>query len=444
MTMTDALHPNTTVVRLNLQYRPRRWQKECHVKKARFKVLALHRRAGKTELGVRELYEAALSSSPHTNRLYVYMAPYLKQAKLIAWQRIKQIAEMIPGAKINESELCVTIPNGSEIRVFGGDNPDAMRGVRLDGIVVDEVAQIKPEVWNEIAQPALSDRLGWALFIGTPKGINMFSELFYAAQTLPDWFCAIYTVYDTDALDSGEVERLRRDMPENEFAREYLCDFSAASEDQLLGVGEVEVAARRVLQPHQYSFAPKILGVDVARFGDDRSVIILRQGLQCFQPKVFKGLDNMEFAAHVAQEINEVKPDAVFIDIGNGSGVVDRLRQMGYQVIEVNFGARALDPKFVNKRTEMWWLTKEWVEAGGSLPNNQELKQDLATPTYSFNAKNQYVLESKDDIKKRILRSTDPGDALALTLAEPVAPKNLTSSHSARGGQVQIEYDLFA
>ena len=116
-------------------------------------------------------------------------------------------------AEVNESELWVRIKhNGAVIRVYGADNPDAMRGVRLDGVVMDEVAQMDPTVWDDVVQPALSDRLGWALFIGTPNGINLFSQLYFGAGGKEDWFAARYTVYDTDALDPHEVARLRRDL----------------------------------------------------------------------------------------------------------------------------------------------------------------------------------------------------------------------------------------
>jgi hypothetical protein len=433
----------TEPVIIDLGYKPRKWQEQCHRSRKRFTVLALHRRAGKTELAVMQLMDEALRCTLPLP-LFVYLAPFLKQAKAIAWERIKAYARCIPNIEINESELWVRMPhNGARIQLFGGDNPDGMRGLRLDGAVIDEVAQIKPEVWNEIIQPALSDRKGWALFIGTPKGINLFSELFYKAERLPDWYSARYTVYDTDALDPDEVERLRRDMPENEFAREYLCDFAASAEDQLISIGMAEEAARRTLRTEQYDFAAKVIGVDPARFGDDKSVIYPRQGLVAFKPKVFAGINNMQLADAVASAIHNFKPDAVFIDAGNGAGVIDRLRQLGHAVIEVNFGGKAIDPRFINKRTEMWWRMKEWIEQGGVIPNSPELKQDLASPTYHYNSANKLCLESKDDIKARIMRSPDQADALALTFAFPVAPslKHIHPSFEQRG--VLTEYDPF-
>jgi hypothetical protein len=411
---------------VSLGYFPRDWQRACHRQRRRFTVLALHRRAGKTELAIMELLDNALLFKQDLG-LFFYVAPFLKQAKAIAWARLKARVEPLRqhgACEVNESELSVTFKhNGAVIRIFGADNPDAMRGVRLDGCVIDEVAQIKPEVWNDTLQPALSDRKGWALFIGTPQGVNLFSELYFKASGLPDWHSAKYTVYDTNSIEPGEVERLRRDMAETSFAREYLCDFSAAGDDQLISLSDVEMAAQRVMVEKDVSHAARILGVDPARFGDDRSVIFARQGLASFDPQVFRGLDNMDLAARVAAKIEEWKPDAVFIDAGNGSGVIDRLRQLGYDVVEVHFGGKPTQPQYLNKRAEMWFELREWIKLGGAIPNIVDLKQDLAAPVYWFDSAGRLQLEPKDDIKKRGLPSPDLGDALALTFAQPVAKK---------------------
>lgn len=413
---------------IGLGYFPRDWQRECHRTRKRFTVLALHRRAGKTELAIMELLDNALRFDKDLG-LFFYVAPYLKQAKAIAWSRLKSRVEpmRIMGlVEVNESELSVTLKhNGAVIRIFGADNPDAMRGVRLDGVVIDEVAQIKPEVWNDTLQPALSDRKGWSLFIGTPQGVNLFSELYFRAATLPDWHSARYTVYDTNSIDADEVERLRRDMNETSFAREYLCDFSAAGDDQLISLSDVEAAANRVMREDQVSFAAKILGVDPARFGDDRSVIFPRQGLAAGVPIIYRGIDNMELAARVAAKIDEFKPDAVFIDAGQGGGVIDRLRQLNYDVVEVHFGGRPTDQRYLNKRAEMWFEMREWLKLGGAIPNRVDLKQDMAAPVYWFDAAGRIQLEPKDDIKKRGLPSPDLADALALTFAHPVAKRTM-------------------
>ena len=414
--------------RIDLGYRPRQWQRECHISLKRFNVLALHRRAGKTELAIMELLDRALRFNKDLG-LFFYVAPYLKQAKAIAWARLKQKVAPLAAAgavEVSESELLVRFPfNGAAIRIFGADNPDAMRGVRLDGVVIDEVAQVKPEVWSDILQPALSDRKGFGIFIGTPSGVNMFSDLYYSAVNKPDWHAARYTCYDTDALDPEEIERMKRDMSDTTFARELLVDFTAAGDDQLISLADAEAAAQRKYPDGDIIHAPRVMGVDPARFGDDRSVIFCRQGLQAFQPTVYRGIDNMELAARVLAKMQEFEPDATFIDAGNGSGVIDRLRQLNQDVIEVNFGGKAIDQHYTNRRTEMWFGVRDWLKAGGAIPNDMGLKQELGTPKFWYDNANRIVLEPKDEIKKRLQggASPDMADALALTFAAPVSKR---------------------
>jgi hypothetical protein len=415
---------------IRLGFPMRRWQRECADASAafRFFVMVLHRRAGKTELALKKLCNAAIRNRLDLP-LYFYIAPQLKQAKAVAWARLKQmVAPMVAvgACEINETDLYIKfLNNGAMVRLYGADNPDAMRGVRLDGCVIDEVAQIKPEVWEEIVRPALSDRMGWAWFIGTPKGINLFSTLYFGAAVWPDWGAKLYTVYDTDALSPEEVEKMKAEMSEQAFAREFLCDFAAEGENQLISLTDVEMAAHRVYKPGEMDHAPRILGVDPARFGNDRFVTMRRQGLQAFDPKIYRGLDNMTAAGLVAQEIEEWHPDAVFVDAGAGSGIIDRLRQLGHTVMEVNFGGKPMSPRYVNRRTEMWHLMAEAVRAGLAVPNIQDLKLELATPTYHFDAQNRIALETKDEIKKRMPGGASPdiADALALTYAMPVAPR---------------------
>ena len=437
---------------IKLDYTPRKWQYRCHVNKQRFSVYALHRRSGKTELAIMELIDKAMKTDKEL-AMFVYVAPFLRQAKAIAWARLKSKIEPLRRTSvidINEGELSVRFKhNGAIIRLFGGDNPDAMRGLRLDGIVMDEVAQLKNELWTDIVQPALSDRLGWSIFIGTPSGINLFSELYYKAIDESDWTAARYTVYDTDSLHPDEVTRLKRDMSETSFAREYLCDFSAQGDDQLIALADTEDAAKRVYQQDHVKLFPVILGIDPARFGDDRSVVFRRQGKQAFKPVVYRGIDNMELASRVANLIEQHNPDAVFCDAGAGSGVIDRLRQLSYDVIEVPFGGKALkQQQYINRRSEMWWLMKEWIEEGGAIPNDIALKQELATPIYWYDNVGRRVLESKDQIKKRLqgAGSPDLADALALTFALPVAKKVPEDIYIKRRNETtqKAEYDPYS
>ena len=426
-----------------LVYNPHKYQQEIHEKLRRFSVLVCHRRFGKTFLAIATLIDAAISTE-RENLRFAYVAPYQKQAKQVAWDYLKQFALPIHGTVANESETSITFLNGARIRLYGSDNGQSMRGLFFDGIVCDEIADFRPETWPEIIRPALTDSYhkGWCLFIGTPKGLNQFYDLYQYALKDPTWYAGMYRVDETDILDDEEVVMARNTMAENQYRREFLCDFGASMDNALITIDKVadSVAIKRTEADVKGS--AKILGVDVARFGSDRSVIQKRKGLAAYEPKIFDDIDNMTLAGMVAQTINEWEPDAVFIDAGRGEGVIDRLRQLGYFITEVNFGGKALKPMYNNKRSEMWDGIRIWLDDGGSLPPNVDLKTDLCVPTYKFDSSNRLQLESKDDIKKRGGRSPDLGDALALTFAFPVAAKKL-GHFGFKQEAVLADYDPF-
>jgi hypothetical protein len=419
-------------VQIQLPYVPRDWQKSCHRLMRRFNVFVLHRRAGKTELAIMQLINAALKCEKELGA-FAYIAPLLKQAKRVVWRRIKhRLRQMIQHGmcEINESELMITFThNEASISLYGADNPDALRGIYLDGVVLDEVAQMAPEVWDEVVRPTLADRRGWAIFIGTVKSVDLFYDVYMRGLNLQasgrgEWCVQSFTCHETNAIDADEVESMQEEMSENAFEREMLNNWDVRGDDQLLSVVDIREAMARSYKPGELDHAPRILGVDPARFGNDRAVIVRRQGLQVFDPIVKHGQDNMRLARIVAQEIDQWKPDAVFIDAGAGAGVIDRLRQLGHgHIIEVPFGSAANDDKqFVNHRTEMWWKMREWIVSGGALPNNEKMRMEMATPTYSYDAKERKVLESKDQIKKRLPKSGSPdlADAVAVTFSSVV------------------------
>src|ERR1700687_740039 len=163
---------------VDLGFKPYSHQREAHSKRKRFSVLVWHRGAGKTVFASLEL---VLAAAVLKDGLFAFIAPLLKQAKKAAWDCLRAHALRIPGAAIHEGDLSITLPSGARVMLLGADNPDALRGVHLDGAVMDEVADMKPQVWGEIVLPALQRKGGWALFIGTPKGINLFSGLYFNA-----------------------------------------------------------------------------------------------------------------------------------------------------------------------------------------------------------------------------------------------------------------------
>lgn len=394
-----------------------------HQNLKRFSVVVIHRRGGKTVFAVNTIIDAAIRF-PRRDGRFAYFAPQLKQAKQIAWDYFKQFTKNLPGRKVNESELSITLSNGARIRLYGMDNPDAARGIYLDGAVLDEYGDMKANAWGEVIYPTLADRQGWALFIGTPKGMNQFHEVYHRALANPNWYAAMMDVNRTEALPESELELARTTMSENEYRQEFLCDWSASQDDVLITIDMVERAIKRAgyLREEQVSLSPLVIGVDVARFGDDRSVVIKRQGLKAFDPEVFSGIDNMELASRLAFMMQKKPPDAVFIDAGRGEGVIDRLRQLGFQkVIEANAGHRPGSDRYLNKRAEMWDEMRDWIKQGGAIPDHPQLRAELAMPTYGFNMNGKMKLESKEDIKKRGLKSPDVADALALTFYQPIA-----------------------
>ena len=435
---------------IDLGFRPRPWQAECFRSLRRFSVLVVHRRGGKTVMAVMRIIDAALRTQRKDAR-YAYIAPLFRQAKDVAWSYIKHYARQIPGHKVNESETWVELPNGARIRIYGADSPDSLRGLYLDGVVLDEVAQMRPEVWDEIVLPTLSDRTGWALFIGTPKGINRFSELYDSARAKPDdWFSALYDVTQTDALPPAEIEIARAEMSEAAFRQEYLCDFAAANEDTLIPLPLAQAARGKHLRPPDYQHAARVIGVDVARQGDDSTVIQRRQGLAAWPAKVLKGADAMQVASAVAAEALDWDADAILVDGsgGYGAGVIDRLRQLKFAVHEVQFGGRPLDSRYANKRAEMYWSVRQWLEQGGALPDDASLIRELCAVTYSHdNARGVLKLESKDDLKARIGISPDRADALAITFATAVAPREsigINTGFSNAVGRARIDEEEYA
>lgn len=430
-----------------IPYRPRFPQDEIHkqLETHRFCVLVAHRRLGKTVLSVNHLIKRAITDRKERG-MYAYLAPFRNQAEQIAWGYLKHYTSQIPAISINEQKLSILLPNGATIRIFGADNPDALRGMYFDGVVIDEVAQIKPTLWGEVIRPALADRKGWAAFIGTPKGINLFSQLYDQALNLrskgdPDWIAMLYSVEQTHVIDEKELAALKVEMSENEYRQEFLCDFSAAQDNGLIPIDDIRAAANKFYRESEYMGAPLIYGIDVARFGSDASVIFKRRGLVAFEPIVIRKFDNMTLADRIAVEMAKEKPEAVFIDSGAGQGVIDRLRQMRFDVVEVPFGAQAIDKEqFANRRMEMWWHMAQWIKQGGAIPPDPVLQGDLGAPTYGYTPKGPKILEAKDKLKERIGRSPDLADALALTFAAPVAPKLSRSMERAIYG-VNDSYD---
>jgi len=200
----------------------------------------------------------------------------------------------------------------------------------------------------------------------------------------------------------------------------------------LLGVDEVDAAMKRHYEEDAYTWAQKRLGIDVARFGDDRTVIFPRQGLVALEPIILRHQRTTDIAAIVAKRKREWGSEMEFVDdTGHwGHGVIDNLVAAGYNPIGLQYHGKAFDPRYANLRCEMWMGMADWVKRGGALPPIPELVGELTAPTYSF-VNGKFLLEDKDQIKKRLGKSPDLGDALANTFAFADEPASILTGHPA-------------
>jgi len=435
---------------ITIPYKPRSYQAKIHreMDNHRFSCLVLHRRAGKTVMCINQLIKGASQCTLPRPR-FSYIAPLYTQAKQIAWDYLKHFTSTIPGIKRNESELYVELPNQGRVKLFGADNPDSLRGLYHDGVILDEPADMKlGQVWGEVVRPALADRQGWASFIGTPRGIDPFYDIYQLALQDPRWYGMLLTVDDTGAIPPEELEMARAEMTDSQYAQEFYCDFTASSDDIFIPLSLVNPARDRYHGPAQYQGAPIVLSYDIARFGDDESIGFKRQGLAAWMILEVKDIDTMTLAGRIAQDINEHDPDVVFIDEGNmGAGVIDRLRQLKYDnIVGVLYGSKPTRKPhlYLNKRAEMWGYMKQWLKDGGAIPSDQRLAAQISSPMYKFDGADRIVLEKKEDIKKRLMRSPDRADALAQSFAFPVkkrVERNPTVNRAMAGRKHRAKAD---
>lgn len=315
-----------------------------------------------------------------------------------------------------------------------GRQADTLAGLHADYImfVLDEVGGIPDSVAATAEAALATGKETKLLMAGNPthtegplyRACNQEAHLWHVTEISADPDDPKRTPRVSVQWARQQIEKYGRDNPwvlVNVFGR-----FPPSSLNALLGPDDVRAAMNRSIDTDAAEFAARVLGIDVAREGDDASVIFPRQGRQAFQPIVMRNVDSIQGAGHVAKKWNEWQAQTAFVDNtgGWGAGWVDQLRQIGFDPIGVEFAGRPLDPRYLNKRAEIWFLMAEWVKEGGCLPNVPELVGELTTPTYTFKG-DKFVIEPKDDVKDRLGRSPDLADALALTFAFPVAMPKL-------------------
>jgi hypothetical protein len=340
-----------------------------------------------------------------------------------------------------------------EAQSWSAENPDAFAGAHSQiGMMVqfDEASGIPDPIW-QVTEGFFTDmaplRL-WLAISNPRRNTGRFFECFHKDRGF--WDTKYVDSRTVEGVDAGVYQRIADKYGEDHDVTriEVKGQFPRTGSNQFIGREVAQAAAERELVPD--TGAPLLMGIDVARFGDDESVFRFRRGrdARSIPPMRYRGADTMALSTHAATAIERLQPDAVFVDGGGvGGGVVDRLKMLGYRVIEVQSGEAAHDPeKYLNRRAEMWGEMRDWL-IYGAIDNDDSLIDDLTGPEYAIHLKGQIKLESKDSMKKRGLASPDDGDSLALTFAEPVARLDASTARRTnrmRGLVADNEYDIFA
>lgn len=339
-------------------------------------------------------------------------------------------------------------------------NVEAFAGLHNKGrrilVVFDEASAIPDNIW-ETTEGALTDEdteIIWCVFGNPTRNTGRFRECFAGGRHFTSWRSL--------RVDSRQVSITNKKQIAK-WAAAYGDDsdfFRVRVKGEFPRVGDMEFISRTVAEearkreaPDQYRYTALVMGVDVARFGDDETVLQFRRGRDARSiPAIrLRGLDTMAVASRVLEQINIHRVNTIFVDGGGvGGGVVDRLRQLGANVVDIQFGAASdhanvVDPdtKYRNKRSEMWGAMKHWL-ATGAIEDDDNLVEQLAAPTYGFNDKDEIQLEKKSDMKKRGVASPDWADALALTFAYPVMTVDLDIRGAEKPAVAEHEYDPLA
>ena len=376
----------------------------------------------------------------------VTTAPTWYQVTDLLWSEIRRLYRDRLQPKGFRGEVLTTRLRLSADHFATGISPNEsvnFQGFHSENILVvcDEAPGVDREVL-EGAESLMASGNAHMLWIGNP---TIPSGHFYDAFRVGEWERISISAYDTPSFSGEEVPAemdkvlISKSWVEEKeqewglesalWASRILGVFPDSTDEQLISLHEVEQAIGRQVPAE----GETVLGVDVARFGSDETVLVTRRGPAVIEVQSRSQPDMMEICGLVQQTKNRLGVDRVQVDeIGLGAGVIDRLNELGIEAVGVNSSRKAIeDDKYFNTRTELWFLIKDYL-ATASLPDRPKLTEDLSAPQYRFTSRGQYRLEGKDDIKKRIGRSTDFGDALAIALYQP-PPKAVYKMRKVRG-----------
>lgn len=322
---------------ITIPYEPREQQLTVHESPARFRVVVAHRRFGKTVLAINELLKSALTLDRERPR-FAYVAPTFRQAKAVAWDYVRHFCSVVPGVQFNETELRADLPNGAQIRLYGADNPDSLRGIYLDGVVLDEVGMMESRTWDEVLRPLLADRKGWMMAIGTPNGQNLFWRLRQRAATGDGWSLHEFRASKTGIIDPAELADAKQAMSEDAYLQEFECSFEAAVRGAIYGKSMTWLRDNNRLTEIAYepllpvitawdlgiSDAMAIVFLQVERSGDVRIIDYLEghgEGLSWYVNQI--NAKGYTYSRHVLPHDVEVR------ELGTGKSRLEMLRSLG-------------------------------------------------------------------------------------------------------------------
>lgn len=324
---------------------PRAHQLEIYDHLKRFNVLLAHRRFGKTVFAINLLIRR-LAECTHPNPRVHYFAPTYGQAKRVAWDYAKQYTACIPDRIVNESELRIDFPGGGRLQLGSAENPDANRGIYSDFAILDEPAQMPSVMWTEVLRPALSDRRGGLLMIGTPKGRHgLFYDTYQDAPRLKDWYAGCFKASETAILPDDELEAARRTMSDGEYQQEFECDWSAAIKGAFWGEAMLqrEAAGAITAVPHverELVYTSWDLGVSDATaiwffqpHGGEWNFIDYEEYTNMGIPAIVRELRDKPYSYGAAI----VPHDAKVRSLSTGLSRRDTLEQLGWDVVIANW-----------------------------------------------------------------------------------------------------------
>lgn len=401
-----------SVERISTGYVPRVHQDWLHKNMKRFNVISAHRRFGKTVMCVNELVDRGLRC-PRKNPQLAYVGPTYGSVKRVAWEFLKDAVRAIPGTTINESELRVDIPRGQDrvrIMLLGGENPDSLRGLYLDGVVLDEFSEQNPEIWTAVVRPALSDRNGFAVFIFTPKGNNYAYELYRYARRdeSGEWFAALFKASETKIIPQKELDAARAAMGPEMYEQEYESSFTAA----LVGAyykEEMQVMQdqKRMTRVPYDKHVPVFTGWDLGM--DDSSAIWFMQNVG----QEIHAVDYLECVGKglpwIVKQLLE-KPyiygghflphDAAARELGTGKTRVETLHTLGLKNVEVVKRQKVEDGiHAVRGLLPRMWIDQEKCGYGIECLKSYEREFDAKEGVFKLKPKHNWASHGADAIR---------------------------------------------